>query len=150
MVSRATIDEVLSHKRVALVGVSRSGKKFGNAVLKELVPKGYAVRPVHPEAQELGGLPCVRSLAELAGEVEAAVLVTPPAETEKLVQEAAAAGIRNVWIQQGAESEAALRFCEEQGLCAVHGECILMFAEPAGVPHRIHRWFRKVFGRMPR
>jgi len=73
----------------------------------------------------------------------------PPAETEQVVQEAAAAGIRRVWMQQGAESEAAIRFCEEHGMSVVHGECILMFAQPVDSVHRLHRWIWRLLGKLP-
>jgi len=151
MTTRAAIDEFLAHKTIALVGVSRSGKKFGNAVRKELSAKGYDLLVIHPEVEEIGGASCSRSLADVSGATRAAVLVTPPAETERLVREAAAAGIERIWMQQGAESEAAIAWCREQGIEVVHNECILMFAEPTGFPHRAHRWFRKVFNpkRMP-
>ena len=36
MVSRRVIDEVLSQKTLALVGVSRNGAGFGNTIRKEL------------------------------------------------------------------------------------------------------------------
>ena len=33
--------------------MSRSGKKFGNVVGKELKTKGYEIFPIHPEAKEI-------------------------------------------------------------------------------------------------
>jgi hypothetical protein len=32
---------------------------------------------------------------------------------------------------------------------AVHGECILMFAEPAAFFHRAHRWIWRMLGKLP-
>ena len=149
MTTREAVDGFLAQKTLALAGVSRSGRKFGNAVLKDLRRKGYEVLPVHPEAAAIDGTRCYRSLAELPNAVGGLVLVVPPPQTEKLVEEAADAGIRRVWMQQGAESPAAVRICEERGIDAIHGECILMFAEPAGFVHRAHRWIRKVCGKLP-
>ena len=149
MVSRSRIDEFLAGKRLAVVGVRRSGQGFGATVLPELERKGYQLHVVHPEADTLGKRPCVRSLAELAGKVDGVLLVTKPEVTERLLREAAAAGIGRVWMQRGAENAAALRTAEELGLSVVHGECILMFAEPAGFPHRVHRFFRSVSGNLP-
>ena len=78
------------------------------------------------------------------------LVFTAPAQSEKVVAEAAAQGIRRVWLQQGAQSEAALALCREKGLQAVSGKCIMMFAEPVGSVHGVHRWFAKVFGQLPR
>jgi uncharacterized protein len=150
MASRTEIDRFLSEKRLALAGASRTGKKFGNAVIKDLKPKGFEIFPVHPEASEIEGTPCYRSIADLPAGVENLILSVPPEQTERLVQEAAAFGIKRVWMQQGAQSANAIRLCEEKGIRVVHGECILMFAEPLGWFHGVHRWIWKVMGRYPR
>ena len=148
-VSRAIIDDFLSQKSLALVGVSRSGAGFGNAVRKELGEKGYSLTLVHPEADAIDDQPCARSLAEVAGKVGGVVLVTPPEQTEQLVREAVRLGIPRVWIQQGAESPEAIQICQDNDVPVVHHECILMFAEPAGWIHRAHRWTRGAFGELP-
>lgn len=150
MPSRAAIDAFLAQASLAVVGVSRDGTTgFGNAARKELLAKGYQLHLVHPEADRISDQPCAHTLSEVAADVRGVLLVTPPAQAWKLVQEAAACGIRRVWMQQGSESPEAIRFCEENGIDVVHGECILMFAEPAAWFHRAHRWARKTFGHLP-
>jgi predicted CoA-binding protein len=148
MVSKTTIDGFLDQTTIALAGLSRSGTKFGNAVLKDLSGKGYEVLPIHPEAAEIGGVRCFRSLAELPTKVGGLVLVVPPTQTEALVKQAHEAGIVRVWMQQGAESGEAIRYCEDHGMDVVHGECIMMFAQPKGI-HKFHRWLRGAFGKLP-
>lgn len=150
MVPRALIDDFLAQKSLALVGVSRNGEGFGNTVRKELAGKGYELFVIHPDVERIGEQACVRSLAEVADRVGGVVLVTPPEQTRALVEECAGLGIRRVWIQQGAESAEAIRFCEEHGVSAVHHACILMFAEPAAWFHRAHRWVADVTGSLPR
>ncbi len=149
MTSRAAIDEFLAQKRLGLAGASRSGRGFGNAVLKELTAKGYEIHPVHPAAAQVNGIPCVASVAELPAGVEGLILVVPPAETERLVRQAAERGIRRVWMQQGAESPAAIALGEQSGLTVIHGQCILMFAPQAAWFHRLHRWIWGRLGRLP-
>jgi hypothetical protein len=149
MTRRATVQDFVAQRRLALVGASSSGKKFGNVILKELTAKGYQLRPVHPTASSVDGQACVPELGALRGQVDGVIIVVPPAQTEKVVEQAAQAGIRRVWMQQGAESARAVELCAQHGLTEVHGECILMFAEPTGVPHRVHRFFKRVFGKLP-
>lgn len=146
----ATVEDFVAQKTLALAGASRSGKKFGNSVMKELRAKGYTVHPVHPEAEEIDGVRCVPSLADLPEPVGGVVLTVKPHETEKLVREAHAAGIPRVWMQQGAQSDDAIAFCRDNGVDAVHGECILMFAGPVQGVHAFHRWLWKVFGKLPK
>lgn len=149
MTARRDVDAFLDQRKLAIVGVSRSGQGFGNSAYKELKTKGYQIYPVHPEADTIDGEQCYPSLKALPEPVEGVLVVVPPQETEKVVQEAAEAGIRHVWMQQGAESVAAIRFCEEQGINAVHGECVLMFAEPTAFFHRMHRCVWGLLGRLP-
>lgn len=149
MTSKAAVSDFFSQRNLAIVGASRKKGKFGNMALKELRAKGYHVFPVHPEAEKIEGEQCYPNLASLPEPVGAVLVVVPPAQTEQVVRDAAAAGIQRVWMQQGAESPAAIQFCKEQGLSEIHGECILMFAEPAGWFHRAHRWVWNLLGKLP-
>ena len=150
MTSRAAVEGFLGEKTLAVVGVSRGGKKFGNMVMKDLKGKGYRVFPVNPHAETIDGEPCYPSLETLPERPGGVITVVPPAVTETVVRDAKAAGIKRIWMQQGSESEAALGFCAENGLEVVHGECIMMFAEPVASIHRFHRWIWKLFGKLPR
>jgi len=141
------VSEFLSQRKLALVGISRSGKRFGNAIFKDLRTKGYQIYPVHPEAQAIDGQACSPSVLELREKVGGVVLVVPPPVTEKVVREVVQAGIPRVWMQQGSESAAAIRYCEENKVGVVHGRCILMFAEPAAFLHRAHHWIWRLFNK---
>lgn len=146
--SREAIDAFLAVRAIGIVGVSRSGGKFGNVALRTLREKGYVVYPVHPGAQMIDGGPCVEHVSDLPKEVEGLLIVVHPTEAAQVLREAAGVGIRHVWLQQGAESPAVIQLCKDLGLDAVVGECILMFAKPTGV-HKIHRWVNGVLGRLP-
>jgi predicted CoA-binding protein len=149
MTTREAVTDFVAQRRLALVGMSRTGRKFGNAAYKELVAKGYTVYPVHPDAESVGGARCWPSLASVPKPVDGVVVVVPPAQTARVVTEAHDAGIPRVWMQQGAESPEAIRYCEEHGIRVVHHECILMFAEPAGWFHRAHRGLWRILGKLP-
>lgn len=146
--SRATIEDFVGHRTLALVGVSRDGSGFGNVVRKELGARGYDLALVHPSARAIAGQPCAARLSDVAGHVDGVVLVTPPDQTTELVREAAAAGIERVWMQQGAESDEAISFFRKAGMSEIHGECILMYTTPRGI-HAFHRWLRALLGRLP-
>jgi predicted CoA-binding protein len=150
MASKAAVADFVSQRKLAVVGISRKKMKFGNLAFRELKRKGYKLFPVHPHAEQLEGERCSASLAALPEPVDGLLVIVPPAQAEQVVREAAAAGIRRVWLQQGAGSPAAIRFCEDNGISVVHGECILMFAEPAAWYHRAHRWVWGLLGKLPR
>ena len=72
----------------------------------------------------------------------------PPHDALYVIRDAKRAGIRHVWLQQGAESEPARDLAASLGLELIDGECILMFAKPTGI-HRLHRLIRKVVSGLP-
>jgi hypothetical protein len=62
-------------------------------VMKEMKAKGYQVYAVHPQATAIDGQSCWPSLSELPEVVGGVIVVVPPAETEKVVRDAAKARI---------------------------------------------------------
>jgi len=52
-------------------------------------------------------------------------VVTNPMVTEKVVEECRKLGIRYVWMQPGAESRAAIEFCESNAIVCIHGACVM-------------------------
>jgi uncharacterized protein len=144
------IQDFLGQKTLAMVGLSRDAKAFSASVFRELTGKGYRILPVNPNAQEILGTKCYPSLAALPEVPGGVLILTPPSSTESVVREAAARGVKRVWIQQGAQSEAALAACTETRVTGAFGKCVLMFAEPVASIHGVHRWFAKVFGTLPR
>jgi uncharacterized protein len=146
--SRAAIDRFVAQPAIALVGLSRSGKKFGNMACRELRAKGYRVYPIHPSADVIAGVRCYARFADLPEPVDGVLVVVPPSQATAVVRDAAAAGIHQVWLQQGAESNDALKACHHLGLSCVWGECILMFAKPTSY-HKVHRWLRRVTHGLP-
>ena len=129
MPSPEDVAAFLARRRIAVVGASRSRLKYGNIVYRSLRSRGYEVLAVNPAAGEIEGDPCYADLASLPGPVDAAIFIVPPERTEVVLEEAAAVGIRYVWMQPGAESAAAVRFCEKRGMRTVYGLCILMGPE---------------------
>jgi len=148
--SKADVEDFLSQRRLAVVGASRSTRKFGTVVYSDLRNKGYRVFAVTPATTTIGSDPCYPGLDALPEPVDGVVFVTPPAVTEKVLRDVLSTGVKRVWMQQGSESKEGVDFCRENGITAVHGECILMFAEPAALGHRIHRWLWKILGKLPR
>ena len=142
------IQNFIECKRIAVVGASRSGKKFGNTVATELKQRGIEVFLVHPEAQEIGGEHCYPNLAALQGQAEAVVICVAPKAAGQALREAVQAGIKNIWIQQGAQSPETLALAKELGVTPVVGKCVLMYAPPVRSLHGWHRGFARLFGQL--
>jgi len=149
MTSKTLVEDFLSEQKIAVVGISRSKNKFGNAIYRELKKKGYALFPVNPNMDEFEGDKCFPSLSSVPEQVDALIINIPPKNTKAIVEEAKTAGIHKIWMQQGSESEEAIKFCNENNIEVITGECVLMFAEPAAFFHRAHRWVNKITGKLP-
>jgi uncharacterized protein len=80
--------------------------------------------------------------------------MTSPQATEKVVEDCAEAGIRQIWMYRaggsGAVSAKAVEYCRAKGIEVIPGECPFMFLPDAGGVHRFHRFLRKITGRFPR
>ncbi|MDX1933202.1 MAG: CoA-binding protein [Capsulimonadales bacterium] len=121
------IDTMLAARTFAVVGASNHPEKYGNIIYHDLKRHGKTVWPVNPGSATIDGDPCYPNVAALPEKPEVVVAVIPPAATEKLVDEVAAAGIRHLWIQPGAESPAVLEKALRAGLHVVGGgPCILV------------------------
>ena len=132
MTIQAAVKDFVSRRTFAIAGVSRSGEKYGNLVFRDLKAKGYKLYPIHPEASTLEGVAVYKDFDSLPEKVDGVILVVPPAQTEKMIREAAAAGGKRVWMQPGAESEAAIQFCEENGILEVYNMCIMVHSGGPG------------------
>jgi predicted CoA-binding protein len=121
------IEQFLSSEAFGVVGASSRRDKYGNKVLRCYQQHGRVAIPVHPVEKEIEGEAVIAAVSDLPKTVASLSLITPPQVTEKIVVQAAAAGIKNIWMQPGAESPAAVKFCEQQGLNVIaDGSCILV------------------------
>ncbi len=109
-----------------VVGASANRDKFGNKVLRCYQHYHLPVYPVNPNEKEIEGMLCLRRVADLPKEVKSISIITPPAITEDIVDQAIAQGIQHVWMQPGAESVEAVRKCKENHINVIaDGSCIL-------------------------
>ena len=127
MTADTQIDQFLAQPAFAVVGASRDRSKYGNKVLRCYQQNGRTAYPVNPNADEIEGLACSPDLASLPDQVKAASIITPPEITERIVEQAAEAGVQHLWMQPGAESKAAVQRAAELGLQVIAGgPCILV------------------------
>ena len=121
------IDTFLSADAFGVVGASSKPHKYGNKVLRCYQQNQHTVVPVNPMEKEIEGLSCVASVSELPDHVSSISIITPPQVTEQVIELAIAKGIKNVWMQPGAESEQAVAVCEAAGVNVISdGSCVLV------------------------
>ena len=122
------VKDFLKQKRFAVAGSFRNESKYAYRILKTLKEKGYEVYPINPYLKEVEGLTCYPSVKDIHGSVDVVDIVTPPQVTEKIVAECKEKGISRVWIQPGAESQTAIKFCKDNSIEVVYNLCLMMNA----------------------
>jgi predicted CoA-binding protein len=143
-VADATKD-FLAQKRIAVAGVSRSGGAHsGNAVYERLKARGYETFAVNPNADEINGEPCFRSLDAIPGGVDAVVIATAPSAAAGVIADCERLGITRVWMHRsfggGSVSPDAATAGRKAGMTVIEGGCPLMFEPTADFGHKCMRW----------
>ncbi len=147
-VDEAAARRFLALPRIAVVGASSDKTNLGAAIARALHEHGTQVTTVHPTGLPVHPMSCVKEIAELAGQVDGALVVVPAPAAEAVVRACADAGIRSVWLfrgigGRGSVSAEALQAATDAGIDVVAGACPLMFLEPVGWFHRAHRAVRR-------
>ena len=118
--------DFLKQKHFAVVGSFRHEQKYAYQILKSLKDGGHKVYPVNSRFKEIEGLTCYPSVKDIPVVCDVANIVTPPMVTIKIVKECKEKGINRVWLQPGAESEAAIKFCHNNNIDVIHGLCVML------------------------
>lgn len=127
MTEHEQIQQFLAGRRFAVVGASVDREKYGNKVLRAYLQNQRDVVPVNPSAGEIEGVPAYANLAAIPDAIDGVSIVTPPKVTEKVVEEALARGIKNIWLQPGAESQPAIEAARRAGANVIAGgPCVLV------------------------
>jgi len=127
MTIQEQIQQFLAAPAFGVVGASTNRDKYGNKVLRCYLQNGRKVTPVNPNEASIEGSTCVASITDLPSEVQSISMITPPAVTAKLVPLAIEKGIKNIWMQPGAEDADAVALCLEKGVNVIaDGSCLLV------------------------
>lgn len=149
MATKQQIEQFLSNQPIAMAGVSRNPKKFGRMAFEELSRKGLTILPVNPNMESVNGTVCYSDIQHLPAEVKSLIVMTKKDQTAKVVEEALARGIKNIWIQQSSDSPEALALLKDKDINVITRQCVLMHQRPDGL-HKFHRNIKRFFGGLPR
>lgn len=121
------VQQFLAQRRFAVVGASTDRAKYGNKVLRCYQQHGKDAVPVNPKDAIVEGRRAYASLAAIPQKPDAVSIITPPKVTEAVVEEAGKLGVKHVWMQPGAESDAAVAKARALGMNVIAGgPCLLV------------------------
>lgn len=115
----------IKEKVIAVLGVSRDPDKYGHRIFRELLERGYAVHGVNPAGGAVLGKKIATALEAVTPVPDLVVTVVPPAATEAAVETCGRLGIREIWMQPGSESAAAIARATTLGMAVTHHACLM-------------------------
>ncbi|MGW2376039.1 bifunctional acetate--CoA ligase family protein/GNAT family N-acetyltransferase [Kitasatospora sp. NPDC001683] len=99
-----SVQRLLTPRSVAVIGASRNPQTVGRAILRDLLGSSPADRAVHavnrsaPPGTELDGVPVHRSILDIPGPVDLAVIAVPESAVPAAVAECGAHGVQGLVV----------------------------------------------------
>lgn len=154
MKTKDAAEQFLTHRRIAVTGVSRDGQHGANAVYQRLRDRGYEVAAVNPHTASVEGDPSYPDLHAVPGGVEAVVIGTSAEHADATMREAVDLGITDVWMHRsfgaGSVSDSATAYGREHGVTVIDGGCPLMYGQTSDGGHRFMCRLLRLTGAVPR
>lgn len=116
-------------KTVAIIGASNDRRKFGNKAVRAFQARGYTVIPINQHEQIVEGLAAYRSVLDVPGPIEMATVYLPTRACLQVIPEIAQKGIREVWLNPGADDAQVIAAARTHGLDPTVGCSILGIGE---------------------
>jgi len=98
---------IMHPRSVAFWGASKNPLAMGSVLLSQMKTIGFAgpLYPVHPRDEEVVGLPAYRSVADVPGPIDLAVLVLPTDVVPEIFEEIGKAGVKHAIVVSGGFAE---------------------------------------------
>jgi acyl-CoA synthetase (NDP forming) len=125
----ASLAPLLAPRSVAVVGAGRREGSIGRTILLNIRDAGFAgaLFAVNPHAEEIEGVPCRPSVADLPTVPDLAVVAVPPAQVSKVARECGKRGVRSLVVITsglGVSGDAhLLETCRQYGMRLVGPNC---------------------------
>jgi acyl-CoA synthetase (NDP forming)/RimJ/RimL family protein N-acetyltransferase len=125
----ASLRHLLAPESVVVIGASRRQGTVGRAILDNIRTAGYAGRlyAVNPRAQQIGGVHCVPTVADLPEPPDLALVVVPAPAVLRVAEDCGRLGVRALTvITSGLDTAASadlLAACRRHGMRLVGPNC---------------------------
>ncbi len=96
----ASVEAFFNARSVAVIGASRRQDTIGRALVRNLISGDFAGRvyAVNPSADSVSGLPAYKTVDEIPGEVDVAIVAVPASAVHEVVLDCAAKGVRGLVV----------------------------------------------------
>ena len=119
------IRDILTLKRVAVIGMSNNEHKAAHYVPKYLSENGFSIIPVNPTADEILGKKCYNTISDIDDDVDIIDVFRPSELVLPVVEEAIKKNPKVIWLQEGIHNLEAEKIAQENGIKIVFNRCML-------------------------
>ena len=103
-------------QRVVVVGASPNPERYSNRAMRLLLEHGHDAIPVHPAVEEIEGVKSVKSLSEIAGDIDTVTLYVSAARSSSMQDALLQIHPKRVIFNPGAENPALSEALENSGI----------------------------------
>ena len=119
------IREILSLKRIAVIGMSKHVNKAAHYVPKFLYENGYDVIPINPTTDKILDKKCYASISDVTFEIDIIDVFRPSEQILSMIQEAIQKKPKVIWFQEGIHNLDAEEMAKKVGIKVVFNRCML-------------------------
>jgi hypothetical protein len=119
------IRDILSLKRIAVIGMSKYVNKAAHYVPKYLYENGYDVTPINPTTDEILGKKCYASISDVASEIDIIDVFRPSDQILSVIREVIQKKPKVIWFQEGIHNPDAEEMAKKAGIKVVFNRCML-------------------------
>ena len=116
---------ILSLKKIAIIGMSKHSSKAAHYVPKYLIDNGYDVTPVNPTAEKILDLTCYDSISEIDEDVDVIDVFRPSEEISSIIRDCIEKKPKVIWLQEGIHDFESEELARKSGIIVVFNRCML-------------------------
>ncbi len=117
--------DILSLRKIAVIGMSKHSSKAAHYVPKYLIDHGYDVIPVNPTTQEILDIRCYDSVSEIEGQIDIIDVFRPSDQISTIIQDCIEKKPKVIWLQEGIHDFDSEKLARDAGILVVFNRCML-------------------------
>jgi len=119
------IRDILSLKKVVVIGMSKNSSKAAHYVPKYLSNNGFEIIPVNPTTDEILGKKCYNSVLDVDDSIDIVDIFRPSNDVLPFVKDAIKKKPKVIWLQEGIHNSEAENLARKEGITVVFNRCML-------------------------
>ncbi|HJO32187.1 MAG TPA: CoA-binding protein [Nitrosopumilus sp.] len=117
--------DILSLRKIAVIGMSQHPSKAAHYVPKYLSEHGYDITPINPSSDEILHKKCYPSISDVSESFDVIEIFRPSEDVLSFVKDAIKKKPKVIWLQEGIHNTEAEELAKKEGIDVVFNRCML-------------------------